>query len=122
MEIISVYIEKYPRINASIRISLKLVHGALFAENLAKFMKPLLIKGAPSVMTDLKELYFDEAKIAAIGTQLHKWHDSMAEFCTLDGADDQIEQDPTVTLWLKIFLAQHYLFIRDIDQALTFIN
>merc|ERR1711971_237834 len=73
-------------------------------------------------MTDLKELYFDEAKIAAIGTQLHKWHDSMAEFCTLDGADDQIGQDPTVTLWLKIFLAQHYLFIRDIDQALTFIN
>jgi hypothetical protein len=39
----------------------------LFAENLAKFMKPLLIKGAPSVMTDLKELYFDEAKVATIG-------------------------------------------------------
>lgn len=39
-------------------------------------------------MTDLKELYIDEAKVAAIGSQLHKWNDSMEEFCTLDGADD----------------------------------
>jgi hypothetical protein len=68
LEILSVYVEKFPRINSMIRISLKLVHDGLFAENLARFIRPLLIKGAPSVMTDLKELYFDEAKVAAIGS------------------------------------------------------
>jgi len=46
----------------------------------------------------------------------------MEEFTTLGGPDDPEEQDPTVILWLKIFLAQHYLFLRDIDNALKFIN
>jgi hypothetical protein len=109
-------------VNAHTRIALKLVHGESFAENLARFIRPLLIKGAPSVMTDLKELYFDPAKVACIEAQLLKWHASMDEFNTLGGAEDEEEQDPTVILWLKIFVAQHYLFVRDLDKALVYIN
>jgi hypothetical protein len=46
----------------------------------------------------------------------------MEQFFTLGGEEDQEEQDPTVILWLKIFLAQHYLFIRDLDKALMYVN
>ena len=52
--------------NAPSRIALKLLKGDLFKAALKKFVRPLLIKGAPSVMTDLKELYHDSEKVAGI--------------------------------------------------------
>ena len=42
---------------------MKIAHGDAFKNYLTKFVKVLLIKGAPSVMTDLKELYYDSAKV-----------------------------------------------------------
>ena len=36
--------------------------------------------------------------------------------------DDQIQQDPTVYLWLMYFISNHYLFIKDVDNALKYVN
>ena len=47
-----------------------------------------MVKGAPSVMTDLKELYFDNEKIKAIGELLMVYLASMDKFNTLDGEAD----------------------------------
>lgn len=40
---------------------------------------------------------------------------------TLETADET-EQDPTVQLWLYYFTSQHYLFLRDIENALKYVN
>jgi peptide alpha-N-acetyltransferase len=86
------------------------------------FVKTLLIKGAPSVMTDLKELYRDSEKVKIIEEMLLSWKDSMDKYCTLEGENDQQEQDPTVYLWLVTFIAQHYNFLRNTDEALKWIE
>lgn len=39
-------------------------------------------------MTDLKELYHDEFKVACIGELLHAYKVSMDKYTTLDGEDD----------------------------------
>lgn len=41
---------------------------------------------------------------------------------TLEGTDDEEEQDPTVYLWLLYYSAQHNLFINEYEKAFTFIN
>ena len=40
---------------------------------------------------------------------------------TLAEGDDE-EQDPTVYLWLNYFLAQHFKFKGDVDNALKYVD
>jgi tetratricopeptide (TPR) repeat protein len=63
LETLEFYQTKYPRINAPTRIAMKISRGDAFKNYLHFFVKALLIKGAPSVMTDLKELYADKEKV-----------------------------------------------------------
>lgn len=35
---------------------------------------------------------------------------------------DELEQDPTVYLWLNFFIAQHYKFRGDVDNALKYVD
>ena len=121
-EIIEKYQAVFPRVNSPTRIGLKLLKGEMFQKALKRLVRPLLIKGAPSVMTDLKELYQDQEKVAIIGELLHSFYESMNKYSTLDGEEDEQEQDPTVYLWLLCFLSQHYLFIRELEKALHYIN
>jgi N-alpha-acetyltransferase 15/16, NatA auxiliary subunit len=44
----------------------------------------------------------------------------MEKQSTLQGEDE--EQDPTVYLWLLYFLAHHNYFLRNIDEALEYLN
>lgn len=36
--------------------------------------------------------------------------------------DDKEEQDPTVMLWLMYFISHHYLFKKDVENSLKFVN
>jgi hypothetical protein len=49
---------------------MKWLEGAEFDRALAIWMKPLLIKGAPSVIQDLKEFYTNPTKVKSIETLL----------------------------------------------------
>lgn len=60
------YGQKLPRVNSHVRVGLRYLHGDDFAEFLAKYVRPLLIKGVPSTIQDLKEFYKQPAKVAAI--------------------------------------------------------
>jgi hypothetical protein len=50
-------------------------------------MRPLLIKGVPSVMSDLKEFYSQPDKVEMIGEQLHAYIDSMENNLSLEPED-----------------------------------
>ncbi len=102
-------------------MGLSYLHGELFREYLEQYIRPLLIKGVPSVMMDLREFYNDKAKVAIIGNYLSEAVQSMEQEMTLRQGDDD-EQDPTVMLWLYYFMSQHNLFQNKIDEALTFVN
>ena len=63
--------------------------GDDFSELLAMYVKPLLIKGVPSMMQDLKEFYSDEDKVERIGTLLDGYLKSMEKEMTLNPDDEE---------------------------------
>ena len=73
------------------------------------------------MVLDLKELYGDTDKTKIIEDMLSNMLKSMKDNSTL-GYGDEEEQDPTVYLWLLYYTAQHYMFLRDYDKALQFVN
>lgn len=85
-------------------------------------MKPLLVKGAPAVIQDLRELYVDDEKVAAIEALLLGYLKAMESGMTLDSAEGAEEQDPTVMLWLLYFISYHFMFRREYARALEFVN
>ena len=48
-------------------MGLRYFHGASFTEYLEQYLRPLLIKGVPSMMQDLREFYDDSEKVEIIG-------------------------------------------------------
>lgn len=74
------------------------------------------------MLMDLKVLYQDADKVKIIEDMLLSMINSMKERNTLTMDDNEEEQDPTVYLWLLYFSAQHYLFLRNFDKALQYIN
>lgn len=100
---------------------MKWIEGAEFDKALNIWMKPLLVKGAPSVIQDLKEFYSNPDKVKSIETLLLSYLKNMDAEMVLE-ANDEVEQDPTVYLWLLYFLAHHYYFCRDAETGLKYIN
>lgn len=92
-EIVKQTVEKYqksfPRVDAHIRLGMKWLEGDDFAKLLIQFVKPLLIKGAPSVIQDLKEFYSDSAKVEQIESLLMRMLVSMDESRVLHPEDKQ---------------------------------
>ena len=113
--------EKLPRVNSHIRIGLRHLEGKHFAEFLPKYLRPLLIKGVPSVIQEIKEFYKNPSKVKLIEDQLLAYLASMDKEMTLSPGDEE-EQDPTVYLWLNFFIAQHYKFKGDVTNALKYVD
>jgi hypothetical protein len=69
VEALSVYEEVLPKSNTHLRLMIDLLSaGPLFKEKLEKFMRPLIIKGVPSLINDLKKtVYMDKAKSDILG-------------------------------------------------------
>ena len=102
--ILDTYVAGFPRVNTHLRIGLRYFQAGSFADYLEQYMRPLLIKGVPSLMQDLREFYNDEDKVAIIGRFLEDASASMESEMTLRPGDED-EMDPTVQLWLYYFLA-----------------
>ena len=110
-----------PKATAASRILLKLLTGDRFKQRLWLHTKPLLIKGAPALLTDLKaDVYSTTERTLAVEELLLSNIASMEASMTLQG--DEEEQDPTVYLWLLYFTAQHFYYRRDFERALRFID
>ena len=115
------YAKGFPRVTAHERIAMKFLDGEDFAAILRRYVRGLLVKGAPAIMQDLREFYEDNAKVATIESLLLGWLANMDKQMTLE-ENDLEEQDPTVHLWLLYFISNHYLWKRDSKQALYYIN
>jgi N-alpha-acetyltransferase 15/16, NatA auxiliary subunit len=120
-ETLEYYAKGFPKVTAHERISMKFLDGEDFAAILKRYVRGLLVKGAPAIMQDLREFYEDAEKVIAIEDLLLGWLANMDKQMTLEEKDIE-EQDPTVHLWLLYFISNHYLWKRDSKQALVFIN
>ena len=61
--ILDEYVAGFPRVNSHLRIGLRYLDEGRFGFYLEKYMRPLLIKGVPSLMMDLREFYSVPTKV-----------------------------------------------------------
>lgn len=109
-EIFATYEKNLPKATAHHRLQLNYLQGELFREKFIQYATPLIIKGVPPTIQDVKELYVDSDKVRIIGEVMNSMLNQMGTNNTLFGKPDEEEHDPTVTLWLMYYLSQHYLF------------
>ena len=78
-----------PKTTSHIRLALDLLKaGEIFESKLAGYMRPMLIKGVPSLITELRSLYKDEGKTKMIENQLTSMMESMEKDMVLSPEDD----------------------------------
>ncbi len=81
----------------------------------------MVVKGVPPLILDLQKMYENSEKKAAIGEMLLAWYTQMGKNMKLDETDED-EQDPTITLWLMYYLANHHCFSGEYADALKYIE
>ncbi|PWN37084.1 N-terminal acetyltransferase A, auxiliary subunit [Meira miltonrushii] len=105
--------EQFPSSRAIKRMTLTLVSGEEFHTQASSYILVALQKGVPSIFNDVRALYVDDAKRDAIEN-------------IVEGAREKWTKDPneapTSLLWTLYFLAQHYSFLGQYDEALKHIH
>ncbi|TYZ64401.1 hypothetical protein PybrP1_012364 [[Pythium] brassicae (nom. inval.)] len=101
----------------ALRLPLDFTSGAAFATHADALLRRQLTKGVPSLGSDLKPLYADAAKVAAIETLLESY------LTTLEAGHPLLASGPppaTVLLWTNYFAAQHFDRLGQHAKALAF--
>lgn len=111
---------RFPSANAPRRIPLDFLDATddatAFAEAFTAYAQPLLRKGVPSFFADVRPLYADGAKAAAIGGLMDAWQAALDEGGAFpDGGGAEL---PCVGLWVRFFRAQHKDALGDVAGAL----
>jgi N-alpha-acetyltransferase 15/16, NatA auxiliary subunit len=105
--------EQFPTSRAIKRMALTLLFGNEFYTQASSYILIALQKGVPSIFNDVRALYVDDTKRDAIEN-------------IVEGAREKWTKDPneapTSLLWTLYFLAQHYNFLGQYDEALRFIH
>ncbi|SPO39969.1 related to n-terminal acetyltransferase 1 [Pseudozyma flocculosa] len=109
--------QAHPKSTAAKRLSLVFAVGDDFAAQATAYARAALIKGVPSLFSDLKSLYRNPAKQQAL--------EAAVEGLRLEWAPKagETESDPPSSyLWSLYYLAQHYSFIGQAQRALAYID
>ena len=90
-EALKMYEEVLPKSNTHLRLMIDVLHaGPLFKEKLEKFVRPLIIKGVPSLINDLKKtVYQDKGKSDILGEILFSMCAQMEKDMCLDSKDEE---------------------------------
>ncbi|KAL6706521.1 hypothetical protein ACN47E_005460 [Coniothyrium glycines] len=117
------YAEKNPRNDAARRIPLEFLTGDAFNTAVDQYLRGKLNRGVPSTFANIKSLYKDEEKKAAIerlalGYASDKQANGSAEKETNGDSSDRFDEA------VLYFLAQHYNYVssRDLEKATKYID
>ena len=91
-----------------------------FKEVATAYIVPLVRKGVPSLFADLKPLYADAAKAAALGELFAAWLAALEATGTLPG--ESAPELPSSIMWIRVLLAQHLDKAGDSSGALAQID
>lgn len=111
--------EADPTSVTALRLPLDFTTGAAFKQHADALLKRQLTKGVPSLGSDLKPLYANAAKVAAIEELL------LSYLATLEAEQPLVATasgppPATVLLWTRYFAAQHYDRLGQHAKALAF--
>lgn len=109
--------ETHPRSTAAKRLALVYAAEEEFKTQAAAYAKAALVKGVPSLFSDLKSLYADNAKQVTIEEVIESLRLEWAP-----KAEDKETEPPSSYLWSLYYLAQHYSLLGDSSRALAYID
>jgi hypothetical protein len=91
LEILQKYEEVLPKSNAHKRLAIEIIQpGEIFTTRLTNYLRPLIIKGVPSVINDMRSLYSHSGKVEILGNLLLDYSKCMENEMVLS-KDDQEE-------------------------------
>ncbi|KAI8598904.1 NMDA receptor-regulated protein 1-domain-containing protein [Dissophora ornata] len=111
----------YPRSNAAKRLPLRYATEEAFVKIADEYLRNMLRKGVPSLFVNIKTLYTDIEKEKAVEKLALGYLAALDKSKGFDHSGSAVEP-PTALLWTLYFLAQHFDFKRNTDQALEYIN
>lgn len=118
LALISSLTTEFPRARASKRLGLVLSEGDEFKSRAEEYIKGSLVKGIPSLFSDLKSLYTDNAKCTAIEEIVERLQ---VEFKDASSSPKGSEE-PTTYLWTLYLLAQHHSALGRHPKALELLE
>ncbi|KAG9324170.1 hypothetical protein KVV02_007399 [Mortierella alpina] len=113
--------KEYPRSNVAKRLPLRYASGDSFVNVADEYLRNMLRKGVPSLFVNIKTLYTDKEKEAAVEKLALGYLSALDKSKGFDHSGSIVEP-PTALLWALYFLAQHFDFKRETAQALEYIN
>ncbi|GLG97471.1 NMDA receptor-regulated protein 1 [Gryllus bimaculatus] len=114
----------YPRALAPRRLPLNYAKGDEFRLIVDKYLRQGLHKGVPPLFVDLRSLYKDPEKIEIIQRLLLQYVDALKKIGKFSEEDPKSspKEPASALLWAYYFLAQHYDFLGQTKQALSYIE
>ncbi|KAJ2925092.1 hypothetical protein H1R20_g11994, partial [Candolleomyces eurysporus] len=104
LQLVSALTTEFPRAAAPKRLGLTLSTGDEFKAQVEPYIVSALVKGIPSLFSDLKSLYTDTAKRDVIEEIAERLKAKYAE----ETASPKGSEEPTTYLWTLYLLAQHH--------------
>jgi peptide alpha-N-acetyltransferase len=123
----------HPHASAPRRIPLDFLEGTEFVDAADAYVRRYLARGIPSLFSDLKPLYADAAKAAALGalfSRLEAALESTGAFPPLarppayatGGAAAASPASPQALVWARLYLAQHHDRLGATREALRHVD
>lgn len=107
--------DEYPRSTILRRLALQFAEGDAFQRHARAYVERALVKNIPSLFSDIKPLYSNVAKRAALERILE-------EFRTAWDPRSNGEEPPSSYLWVVYCLAHHYSYTGQAQRALQYID
>ncbi|KAI8365330.1 NMDA receptor-regulated protein 1-domain-containing protein [Radiomyces spectabilis] len=120
-ELLTELFAQYPRSKAIEDLVLRYAEGESFKTKVAATLQSALRKGVPSLFNSMKKFYGDESKQKIIADLVIDYGKSLEACGSFTGSEDT-KEPATALLWTLYYLAQHYDYHRQLDQALEHIN
>ncbi|KAF9357803.1 N-alpha-acetyltransferase 16, NatA auxiliary subunit [Mortierella sp. NVP85] len=111
---------EYRRSNAAKRLPLRYATGEAFVKIADEYLRSMLRKGVPSLFVSIKPLYTNSEKEIAVEKLVLGYLASLEKSKSF--GSEPGDEPPTALLWTLYFLAQHFDFKHNTDQALEYIN
>ncbi|KAK7046670.1 NMDA receptor-regulated protein 1-domain-containing protein, partial [Favolaschia claudopus] len=121
LSVLQEFSTQMPRATTPRRVALSIASGGQFRDLVTSYLHSGLKKGIPSLFSDVKGLYNDEAKQQIIEEVALAARDKF-NLADPSSSTASTDMEPTSYLWTLYFLAQHHSHLRRHAQALEMVD
>lgn len=114
----------HPRAVPPQRLALNKASDEMFTVLVDEYMRKALSKGVPPLFVDLRNLYHHVGKVKIIETLMLQYVEALKKVHKYSEAEinNGPKEPACALLWVYYYLAQHYDYLNQTKQALSFID